>query len=90
MVRDRVTWEELETSLTRIDAVLAGIRVLDEERGPDYLENVRAYVTDTRYFMNKKEDLVLAFEAVTWAWAWVEIGCELGVLASDEPRLQKF
>ena len=90
MGRDRVTKDELETSLTRIKAVLSGIRILDDERGPGYIENVRAYVSDTRFFMDKKEDLVLAFEAVTWAWAWVEIGCDLGVLASDEPRLQKF
>jgi len=38
-----------------------------------FLENIQAYIKDTDYFLNKK-DLIRAFEAVIWAWAWLEIG----------------
>ncbi len=40
-------------------------------------ENIRAYVSDAEYFLGKG-DLVRAFEAVIWAWAWYEIGREIG------------
>jgi hypothetical protein len=41
--------------------------------------NISAYLQDSKYFLDKK-DLVRAFEAVIWAWAWMEIGLELGHL----------
>ena len=40
---------------------------------PDFLKNIQAYIKDTDYFLEKK-DLIKAFEAVIWAWAWLEIG----------------
>jgi hypothetical protein len=41
--------------------------------------NISAYLQDSQYFLDN-EDLVRAFEAVVWAWAWMEIGLELGLL----------
>ncbi|MBR9683850.1 DUF357 domain-containing protein [Candidatus Woesearchaeota archaeon] len=38
-----------------------------------FLKNIEAYIKDTQYFLDK-EDLIRAFEAVIWAWAWLEIG----------------
>ncbi|OYT56038.1 MAG: hypothetical protein B6U68_03995 [Candidatus Aenigmarchaeota archaeon ex4484_14] len=32
----------------------------------------------------EKGDLVRAFEAVIWAWSWLEIGLEMGELKSSE------
>ena len=48
-------------------------RVSGEEQ---FLENVSAYLQDSRYFLNEG-DLIRAFEAVVWAWAWLEIGLEM-------------
>ena len=44
-----------------------------------FLENISAYLSDSHYFMEQK-DLIRAFEAVIWAWAWMEIGLDTGVL----------
>ncbi len=47
-----------------------------------FLGNVSAYLSDSRYFLDKG-DLIRAFEAVVWAWAWMEIGLERGVLREE-------
>lgn len=44
-----------------------------------FIENISAYISDSRYFL-EKGDLIRAFEAVIWAWAWMEIGIETGDL----------
>jgi hypothetical protein len=44
-----------------------------------FLENISAYIADSRYFL-EKNDLIRAFEAVIWAWAWMEIGLLKGIL----------
>jgi hypothetical protein len=41
------------------------------------MDNIKAYISDTEYFL-KKGDLIRAFECVVWAWAWMEIGIEIG------------
>jgi uncharacterized protein len=49
----------------------------------EFLENVSAYIRDCQYFL-EKGDLIRAFEAVIWAWAWMEIGLEKGLLQQRE------
>jgi hypothetical protein len=44
-----------------------------------YMKNIDAYISDSEYFM-KKGDMIRAFEAVVWAWAWMEILEELKAL----------
>jgi len=39
----------------------------------DFLINIKAYLKDTKYFLEKK-DFIRAFESVIWAWAWLDIG----------------
>ncbi len=51
------------------------------EKGREFLTNIRAYVSDSKYFLSK-DDLVRAFECVVWAWAWLEIGMDLGIIQS--------
>jgi uncharacterized protein len=51
-------------------------RLTGDER---FLENISAYLSDSRYFL-EKGDLIRAFESVVWAWAWMEIGLEMAVL----------
>lgn len=57
------------------------IKKVDGDRR--FLENITAYISDSGYFM-EKGDLVRAFECVVWAWAWLEIGLEIGKLKEDD------
>jgi hypothetical protein len=47
-----------------------------------FLENVSAYIRDCQFFL-EKGDLIRAFEAIIWAWAWMEIGLEKGLLRKE-------
>jgi uncharacterized protein len=49
----------------------------------EFSENVSAYIRDCQFFL-EKGDLIRAFEAVIWAWAWMEIGLEKGLLQQRE------
>ncbi|WP_290595687.1 MULTISPECIES: DUF357 domain-containing protein [unclassified Archaeoglobus] len=58
-------------------------RIKKVEGNSRFLENIKAYVSDSRYFV-EKGDLVRAFECVVWAWAWLEIGLEVGKLRDED------
>ncbi len=45
-------------------------------------ENVEAYTSDASYFLEKR-DLIRAFECVVWAWAFLEIGAEIGAVRTE-------
>jgi len=66
--------EETHKWLKRIEERMSGI---DGDRR--FMENIRAYISDSHYFLDKG-DLIRAFECVVWAWAWLEIGLEVGKL----------
>ena len=51
------------------------IEILDQK----FSRNIEAYIKDSKYFL-EKNDLVRAFECIIWAWAWIEIGEEIGVI----------
>jgi len=42
------------------------------------IKNIDAYISDTQHFM--KNDMVRAFEAIVWAWAWMEILEDLKII----------
>ncbi len=65
---------ETEKWLGRADDLFS--RLTGEGR---FLENISAYLSDSRYFL-QKGDLIRAFESVIWAWAWMEIGLEMNIL----------
>jgi hypothetical protein len=52
-----------------------------------FCENISAYLQDSQYYL-ENEDLVRAFEAVVWAWAWMEIGLDVGLLQKEADDLQ--
>lgn len=58
------------------------IKPLQPEK-QDFLKNIEAYKSDARWFLDKG-DFVRAFEAIIWAWAWVEIGEKEGFLEIKE------
>ena len=49
------------------------------KKGEEFAKNIAAYLNDTKYF-SEKHDYVRAFEAVIWAWAWIEIGRDVQIL----------
>jgi hypothetical protein len=64
--------------LKKIEEKMKGVESKDK-RGDEFLRNIRAYVSDCSYFL-EKGDLIRAFESVVWAWAWIEIGVKIGFL----------
>jgi hypothetical protein len=48
-------------------------------KGEEYKVNIEAYIKDSKYFIEKK-DYVRAFEAVIWAWAFLEISRDLKII----------
>jgi len=58
-------------------------RIKKVEGNSKFLENIKAYISDSKYFI-EKGDLVRAFECVVWAWAWLEIGLEVGKLRDED------
>ena len=42
--------------------------------------NIDAYISDSEHFLRKK-DLIRSFESIIWAWAWIEILQELGIIS---------
>ncbi|MCJ7479399.1 MAG: DUF357 domain-containing protein [Candidatus Nanohaloarchaeota archaeon QJJ-7] len=59
----------------RLEERISEVEPMDEE-GEMVLENSEAYLQDAEHF-EEEGDLVRAFEAVVWGWAWLEIGEEL-------------
>ena len=64
------------------------VRALTDAKAADgtgerFLDNIRAYQDDAEHFQGEG-DLVRAFECVVWAWAWLEIGRDMGLLAGPQ------
>ena len=72
LLNETVKWQEKAESLF---GQLSG-----DER---MLENISSYLSDSHHFL-KQNDLIRAFEAVIWAWAWMEIGLQKGLLQQRE------
>ncbi len=53
------------------------------DKGKEYKINIEAYISDSRHFLEKK-DYVRAFEAVVWAWAFLEISKDLGLIEASK------
>lgn len=58
-------------------------------KGREMLSNIKAYTSDSSHFL-EKEDLVRSFEAIVWAWAWLEIGLDLKYIAKDYVDIRKL
>ena len=52
------------------------------EKGKMFKKNIEAYISDSQYFL-EKNDLIRAFEAVIWAWTFLEISQELDLIKSS-------
>ena len=69
--------DEIIKMLEKIEPLVDKIEVRDE-KGEEMLENMKAYIADTKHFLNNKNYLK-SFEAIVWSWAILEICEELGI-----------
>jgi hypothetical protein len=69
--------EEIIKMHEKIEPLIGKIDVSDK-KGEEMLENMKAYIADSKHFLNKK-NYVKSFEAIVWAWAILEICEELDV-----------
>lgn len=76
--------QETEQWAKRLDEALDEADARTDE-GEAFLENVRAYRSDAAHFADD-EDRVRAFEAVVWAWAWLEIGARIDAIDWEYPE----
>jgi len=74
--------KETNKWLHRIEKEIKNIKPPDE-KGREFLENILAYIKDSRYFLGKG-DLVRSFEAVIWAWSYLSISRELKLLKTHK------
>lgn len=70
--------DETKKWLAKAKAERPGLELADSSK-KDFLKNIDAYIADAEHFMFHK-DFVRAFEAVVWAWSWLEIGERIGIL----------
>jgi hypothetical protein len=77
---------ETEKWLLRAREAMEEVTARGEE-GERFSANIEAYLSDCRYFL-EKGDLIRAFEAVIWAWAWIEIGLKVEILIREEKLRQ--
>ncbi|MBI5061605.1 MAG: DUF357 domain-containing protein [Candidatus Aenigmarchaeota archaeon] len=61
----------------KIEEARKNVRI--DEKHRNSLKNIDAYTSDSKHFL-EKGDLIRSFEAIIWAWAWIEILKELGIL----------
>ena len=73
--------KETKKWLDKIENKVNAVKLVDEKNKEHQrmLKNIHAYISDCKHFI-KKDDMIRAFEAVIWAWAWLEILKDLNVL----------
>ncbi|MEM5776884.1 MAG: DUF357 domain-containing protein [Candidatus Aenigmatarchaeota archaeon] len=77
MIKDRISKEEIEKWLIKLESKLNKTKLKDDTK-KDFLNNIRAYVNDCKYWIDKG-DYVKAWEVISFAWGLYEAGEELGV-----------
>ena len=77
-MQDTIKKEDVTKWLERMNDVLDKMETFDS-RGEEMLSNIKAYVSDSKHFLDKG-NLVLSFECMVHAFAIFETCKELGVL----------
>ncbi len=70
--------EETEKWLAKAEEKRKKIKLLDMSK-ESMIKNIDAYISDAQHFL-ERGDLVRAFEATVWAFAWIEILEELKII----------
>lgn len=70
--------KEIEEWQEKLNKKLGKVSASKEE-GYKFIKNIEAYYKDSKHFYNE-EKLIESFEALIWAWSWIEIGIEYDFL----------
>ncbi len=73
---------ETKKWLDRIEEEVKNIKIIgnvEKEKIDSVIENINAYISDCRHFLDKR-DFINAFEAVVYAWAILETCQRLGII----------
>ena len=76
-------------SVTR-EALDKAKNALDGQRkaqAEDFLDMASRYCQDAYYFLNEKNDAVLAFAALNYAHGWLDAGARIGLFKVKDNRL---
>ena len=63
---------------------------LDQERlkqAEDFLDMAQRYYRDAQFFLDKKEDAVLAFAALNYAHGWLDAGARIQLFKVNDSKL---
>ena len=58
-----------------------------KELAQEVWDMAQRYSDDARFFLEKKEDAVLAFAALNYAHGWLDCGARLGLFQVQDSRL---
>ncbi len=75
-----ITQEALEKARNALDA-----RRL--KQAEDFLDMAQRYYDDAGFFLNRKEDAILAFAALNYAHGWLDAGARIGLFMVNDSRL---
>ncbi len=57
------------------------------EQAQDFLDMARNYYHDAKFFLEKKDDAVLAFAALNYAHGWLDAGARIRLFKVNDSRL---
>jgi len=60
--------------------------IAKNKKGEEFKNNIMAYISDSKYFL-QKGSLIKAFEAIVWAWAFLEISKELDLIKLNNSNI---
>ncbi len=90
-MNNTITSEKLEKYFSMTKRALEKAKVaLDESRlrqAEEFLDMAQRYYDDAQYFLNEKNDAVLAFAAVNYAHGWLDAGARIGLFEVDDTYL---
>jgi len=69
--------KETKKWVKKLEKELPNVKITGENAS--FITNINAYVKDSKHFA-EKGDLIRSFEAIIWAWAWLEILKELEMI----------
>jgi len=64
---------KLESEIETWKQKLTEESIQDLEGNQEFINNIKAYYNDSQHFREERM-LIESFEALVWAWAWLEIG----------------
>lgn len=59
----------------------------EKDKAEDFLDMAQRYYDDAKYFLDEKEDMVLAFAALNYAHGWLDAGARIGLFKVSDNRL---